>query len=117
MHAVTSARKRPRLGTVKLRHYKVLFILLYGNYDFFERFGEGYMRINIVTACRALGMNHARFYEDLQMLQQRGAINQLTRIRGTVLFQIEEPLWNERNRYSSAIQDIQTRKAKQKKMS
>lgn len=117
MHAVTSARKRPRLGTVKLRHYKVLFILLYGNYDFFERFGEGYMRINIVTACRALGMNHARFYQDLVMLQERGAINQLTRIQGNVLFQLEEPLWNVKNRYSSAIQDIQTRKAKQKKTS
>ena len=114
MHAATSEKKQPRLNNVRLRHYRVLFLLLYGNFDFFERFGEGYMRVNLVTACRALGMNHARFYEDLQRLQSRGAINQLTRIRGNVLFQIEEPLWNVKNRYSSAIQDIQRRKAKTK---
>ena len=99
-----------------MRPYKVLTLLLYADNRHIERFGFGYTRIRLVGFANQYKMNYVRLRRDLQFLEAHGLINNLTILNGRAIFQMEKPLWNERNQYSSAIQDLQKRtKARDRK--
>ena len=103
---------KPKGGQPKfspMRPYKVLALLLYADNRHIERFGAGYTRIRILGFANEYSMNNMRLRRDLEFLAAHGLINHLTILNGKAIFQLEKPLWNEKNQYSNAIQDLQKR--------
>lgn len=109
--AISEKRRGGQPKFSPMRPFKVLTLLLYAENNYIERFGTGYTRIRVFGFATLYKMNKLRLRKDLEFLEARGLINNLTILNGKAIFQVEKPLWNEKSHYSNAIQDLQTRKS------
>lgn len=89
------------------RCYRVLALLLFSDNPHVDRFGLGYTRVHLLKFVNYHGMSRTRFLADLRVLEKEGMVHHVTLVRGRVLFQLEKPLWNERNQHSNAILALQ----------
>lgn len=105
--ATLERSKRGLRKNLHFRCYKVLAILLYSNNPHVDRFGMGYVRVHLHKFVNYYGMSRTRFLDDLRILEKEGMVHHVTPVRGRVLFQLEKPLWNEKNQHSSAILALQ----------
>lgn len=104
--AISTKSKGGPVRFSPMRPYKVLAMFMYTENPFIVRFGHGYMQVRLRGFASLYSMNHLRLKKDIQFLADHGFISNLLFTRGRVLFHLEKPLWNERNQYSSAIQDL-----------